>query len=771
MSGDWSLTTRQGRRAAGAGTLVLCLAATAGLVSAQQRGGPPPAGPYPLVATAHPPLPNDLSLYWYVPDTMVRPSSGTARAEAAAANRLARGVQMVAAGDFAAALPLLSTSGLAGTPLENYASYFTGLAQMGLGRHDEALLVLSLLASKPLDGALRELVPLRMGEAALALKMPERAEGALAELTEEKLAEPGQVWLLRAQVEEAADHRDHAVASYRRLYYDFPLAEQAASASEALSRLQGPGTPSAETVTRALGRAERFFSARRWADARTAYAALAGVVTGDAKKTVALRVAECDHFLGNRRVARTALATLFDDPARGAEARYHHALATKALGDRAGFAQAARSLAASAPTSPWAGQALNDLATYLVTQDQDDEADRVFRQLMRAFPKSPHAERAAWKVGWRAYRNRNFAEVVEVFEAAASNFPRADNRPAWLYWAGRAREHLSDMVTASARFRLVVLDYQNSYYGRLAAAVLKARGEAPVQARIGAATPVATIGAVESTGDIIRALVGAQMYGEALREVEYAQKVQGDSARLQATSAWIRHQQGFALTATERFAALRGAITTMRRAYPQFMAAGGEALPPDVLRVIFPLDYWPLITKYSDQYKLDRYLIAALMAQESTFTAEIRSFANAYGLMQVIPSTGRIYARRLGIAPFSTAMLRQPEINVRIGTRYFSDLIDRFGGAHFALASYNAGEGRVARWAKERPDVPQDEFIDDIPYPETQTYVKRILGTAEDYRFLYGSGLIDPNGSSTVLTSNDGSAPAPSRPASARTRR
>ncbi len=261
---------------------------------------------------------------------------------------------------------------------------------------------------------------------------------------------------------------------------------------------------------------------------------------------------------------------------------------------------------------------------------------------------------------------------------------------------------------------------------------------------------MASIAGVEPTGEIIRALVGAGLYQDALREVEYAQAVYGDSPRLQATSAWIRHQQGFTLTADERFAALRGAITTMRRAYPQFMAAGGEALPPDVLRVIFPLDYWPLITKYADQHNLDRYLIAALMAQESTFTAEIRSYANAYGLMQIIPSTGRIYARKLGIKPFTTAMLRQPEINVRLGTQYFKDLVDRFGGAHYALASYNAGEGRVARWEREKPGIPQDEFIDDIPFPQTQGYVKRILGTAEDYRYLYGSGLVDPNAPPTV---------------------
>jgi soluble lytic murein transglycosylase len=64
--------------------------------------------------------------------------------------------------------------------------------------------------------------------------------------------------------------------------------------------------------------------------------------------------------------------------------------------------------------------------------------------------------------------------------------------------------------------------------------------------------------------------------------------------------------------------------------------------------------------------------------------------------------------------------------------------VRRFGGIYYALASYNAGENRVVRWKAERPGLDEDEFIDDIPFPETQNYVKRILGTAEDYRLLYG---------------------------------
>src|SRR5688500_14055797 len=72
-----------------------------------------------------------------------------------------------------------------------------------------------------------------------------------------------------------------------------------------------------------------------------------------------------------------------------------------------------------------------------------------------------------------------------------------------------------------------------------------------------------------------------------------------------------------------------------------------------------------------------------------------------------------------------------------MGTLYIAHLVQQFGGTHYALASYNAGENHVVRWKAERPGLDEDEFIDDIPFPETQNYVKRILGTAEDYRTLY----------------------------------
>jgi soluble lytic murein transglycosylase len=234
---------------------------------------------------------------------------------------------------------------------------------------------------------------------------------------------------------------------------------------------------------------------------------------------------------------------------------------------------------------------------------------------------------------------------------------------------------------------------------------------------------------VAPTADLIRWLIFLEMYDEALDEVRFAERAWGTSTALAATRAWLLNRAG----------ELRPAINLMRRTYPQFLAAGGESMPPEVLSVIYPLQYWSLISTHAAAHRLDPFLVAALIAQESTFDKDIVSSAKAVGLMQIMPTTGRRWARRLGIRSFSTRRLTVADVNVRIGTAYFADLMKQFGSEHAALAAYNAGESRVVRWQRERPGIPRDEFIDDIPFPETQNYVRRILGTAEDYRRLYGA--------------------------------
>jgi soluble lytic murein transglycosylase len=701
---------------------------------------PIPPAPVALNATDHPPLPKDLPQYWFVP---VKDAAAGASKDAYVG--LARGVKAIADGQYAAGLSLVNRRDLRETRLADYAAYYEGIALQGLSRFAEADAVLTRLVGKLQDGALKDTARLKLAEVLIARPDLARAEQFLRTVTADPNGASEDFWMLLGQAEEALDHRDHAIEAYRKVYYGFPLSGRVADAKTGLDRLQmavGAGGPLVDE----LARAERLFASRRWAEARVALEPLLPQVSSEDRARVALHLGQSDYHLGRHKAARDRLKAYLDEAPKDAEARYYYLSAARGMGDRATYISLSRALVKEFPDSPWAAETLDDLASFYIIDDKDDEADQVFRELLEKFPRHRYAERASWKVGWEAYRRQKFAETIKLFESAAVTFPRADYRPSWIYWSGRARDRMGDTPGAVARYRLAVIDYGNSYYGRLASRLLASR---PGADAVPAVRPIATpvpVPAAPPTESLMRALMTAGLYDDALKEVQFAQRTWGDSPALQATAAWIRAQQAQDLRADERFAALRGSITLMRRAYPQFLAAEGQALPLEVLRVIFPLDYWDLIEKYSKPMSLDPYLVSALMAQESTFTAEIRSSANARGLMQVMPSTGRMYARRMGIRPFTTASLSQPETNVRIGIRHLKDLVDKFGGLHYALASYNAGEGRVAEWLKEYPDLPADEFIDSIPYAETQNYVKRILGTAEDYRRLYGTGLLTPNG-------------------------
>jgi soluble lytic murein transglycosylase len=701
-----------------------------------------PAPVSTLKPTVHAALPARPVDFWLVPESFASAVPGRAESPA---QKFARGAKFIDNGDFAGGLSLVTSADVSASALGSYARYYRAVALAGLNRLPEAVTLLEGLETEGAAGAMGylfgEVVPLRRADLEVARQNADEAVETLDHLSKQRsLTTPEDVWIRLGRAAEAAGDRDKAIDAYRKVYYESPLSQQAIDSQYLLARLDTSSL--ADRFKLELARAERIFAAKRWAQARAGFEPLANLASGDDKELIALRLAECDYYLDRFRASRDALAPFLKSAARKAEARFFSLTATRALGDNDTYVAEARALVDEFQDSTWAAETLNNLASHYVILDDDATADDVFRELWRRFPDSRYAERAAWKIGWWAYKNGRFADAAQAFDSGAAAFPRSDNRPAWLYWSGRAHDQTGETALANERYRLQVADYENSYYGRLASKILESRDEPEVD---GATTIAPASGAVEiPTAAVIRELVGVEMYEAALKELQYAQRAWGDTAAIEATIGWIRHEQAQHETAPERFDHLRGAINIMKRAYPQYLAAGGEDLPPAVLEVIYPLDYWPLIEKYSTANGLDPYLMAALIAQESTFTADVRSGANAYGLMQLLPATGRRYAQRLGIRPFSTASLTTPETNIRLGMAYFKDLVDRFGGAHYALASYNAGETRVSQWLSERPGLPQDEFIDDIPYPETQNYVKRILGTAEDYRRLYGGGLLEP---------------------------
>ena len=677
-----------------------------------------------LTPTAHAALPDDPTELWLVPTASELSPQRSAQYEP-----LAEAVKRFEDGDYRAAIQFASRPALAKTPLAGYAAYYTGLSQLRALQTEEARSTLERFSDHKPSGALALRVALAGGEAAEAAGDHQAALQIYERLSADKAAVSDEVLSRLARAATAAGDRQKAAGAFVRLYYEYPLTPAGTAAAAQLESLADLATRRGHDAE--IGRAQMFFGARRWEEAKAAFLEVRPHVSGDDRELVDLRIAECDFHLGNYAAAQNGVRPYIARASRVAEARFFFLSALRELNDHEQYVRLANALVADFPDSSWAEEALNNLGTHYILVDEDAKAAATFRELFAKFPNGPRAERAAWKYGWWSYRTRDYAEAVRVFESAAVTFPRSNYRPSWLYWTARSHARQGKAAESAARMRLVYTDYGNSYYGRLAEAHLRRADAIPkgIRAEHATQTAVPPRPALPNEGTI-RLLLSIGLYDDAIAELRHAQRASGDSPAIEATIAWAYHRKG----------ELRRAITLMRRAYPQFLSVSGNPLPPEILQVIFPLTYWPSIQRHAKARGLDPYLVAALIAQESTFDRKIRSSANAWGLMQVLPSTGRRIARQVGVRPFRTETLTDAEANLKIGTYYLSRLIEQFGGTYYALASYNAGENRVEVWKDERPGLDEDEFIDDIPFPETQNYVKRILGTAEDYRLLYGPG-------------------------------
>jgi soluble lytic murein transglycosylase len=151
----------------------------------------------------------------------------------------------------------------------------------------------------------------------------------------------------------------------------------------------------------------------------------------------------------------------------------------------------------------------------------------------------------------------------------------------------------------------------------------------------------------------------------------------------------------------------------------------------------FPLDYLPLVDANASGLRLDVSWVMGLMRSESALAEDAVSPAGARGLMQVTPATARQLAQRHGLRYTDAAQLLQAEVNIRFGTSYLRDLLDRYkDNPVLATGAYNAGPNAVDRWLDERPADEPAIWVETLPYFETRDYIPRVLAftTLYDWR-------------------------------------
>lgn len=158
------------------------------------------------------------------------------------------------------------------------------------------------------------------------------------------------------------------------------------------------------------------------------------------------------------------------------------------------------------------------------------------------------------------------------------------------------------------------------------------------------------------------------------------------------------------------------------------------------LKKIYPTTYSEYVYKYSEENNIDPLLTFAIIKAESNFNKDAVSNSNAKGLMQLVEPTAKEIAEKEYNIFFSNNMLFEPEYNIKIGTKYYAKLLNKYtGNIGVALAAYNAGIGKVDGWIKEGTIKEDGSNLENIPYKETNSYVRKILRDYDIYKKIYGT--------------------------------
>jgi len=661
-----------------------------------------------------------------------------AKEDAGALAWLVLGYAHVLDKDYAQAIDPLSRAKIHAGDLGDYVAYYLGISYLQTGHTAEALAALSDFAKTHPDSLLVRDAEVSHAD---ALLLEGQATEAAALL--EKILVPirsdvefalGRAYAASGQTSKAAD-------TLGNIYYTMPASAEADAAYAELKKLPSAPPP---TVTQLRIRAEGLLSRKRYAESADEYRSLVNQVSPEERPTMQLALADALHRSGKNRDAKQVLALLgYVSGELNAQRFYLLGQIAWAANDNETFYRTVDDLRRAAPASPWLEQALLSAANLHLVHHEYDQALDAFREAQQRFPDGPRASYVHWKAAWLTLRQGRNEDAKKAFEEQIALYPSGAETPAALYWRARLAEEDNQFVMARAFYEKLSDRYRNFYYAELARQRMK---HLPAATDPAAVTQYAILDRVpplnhaekitetEAPADELR-VQKAQLLGNgglvdfAVRELQAAAATDGGS--------WAPAETAQLYVETGHY---DRAIEYMKHSAPNYFALDIPDLPRKYWEALFPKPYWSDLKRSSAANGLDPYLVASLIRQESEFNPNAVSRANAVGLMQLLPKTGKAVAKEVKLKRFNASQLYTPAVNMQLGTRYFRGMVDKFGGSfEYALAAYNAGSDRVDDWLAQGKYRDPQEFVESIPFTETREYVQAILRNASVYKQLYGT--------------------------------
>jgi soluble lytic murein transglycosylase len=416
----------------------------------------------------------------------------------------------------------------------------------------------------------------------------------------------------------------------------------------------------------------------------------------------------------------------FDVLGRGAEARFWYARSSARAGRVRRAIDVFEQLAASAPAEYASRSAY---LAGLLLEDRGEVA-RALAHYEKVASYEQFAERsiaALWRIGWSAWHRGDYAAARTRFEQMIEREadPIAGLRAR--YWAARAVQRSGQPVLARRELDQIGRDYPLAYYGWRAQEQL---GDVNVLAREQKVAPVRSRTSIpERDLRRIALLLEAGIDEGARRELQPL------AVRARTMADHVTVGQLLAGSG-DYFSAQRLVVDAYSVPLSQGLREGNERL----WWLSWPPAYREIVERsVPEESAIDAALVWAIMREESGFRPEVMSSAGAMGLLQLMPETAERMARMSGQLPFEAETLFAPETNIALGSYYLDHLAGRFPERlSAAISSYNAGPSAVSRWLQgDAAKLEDDVWVEDIPYDQTQSYVKRVLRSLHVYRTFY----------------------------------
>lgn len=360
------------------------------------------------------------------------------------------------------------------------------------------------------------------------------------------------------------------------------------------------------------------------------------------------------------------------------------------------------------------GRTGEDYLKYLTCMNtQADLKDTCYYQLYNNFPNGQFAADALSNIIFSNIKYKRYQTAMKLGKEHLSKFHNVNSTPFVLFWMGKVEEDLKNYEASREYYKKVLNDYPDSYYA-YRAYVNMYRIQNSVIATDLLNKPVVFPYEHSKNGDMVIKLALLKDYGlvnELCKNDKFVQ-------------SWLEYEKG---NYNKSVVLARDAMEKLAKKPPKTDFRW---------RLVYPIHYYDLVQFYS--LGNNPLILLSIIKEESHFDAKAKSSVGARGLMQLMPQTANEIKKSYGIVLNTPDYLYVPKNNIQIGSMYFSKLKKMNDGDEFlSILSYNGGYGMVNLWINEHGYYDKDEFLEQVPFPETQNYLKKVYKAYWNYARIY----------------------------------